>query len=117
PVPSRVDEPGIAGAEILDTETESLQRGGAEAREEDVRLRDELEQQLAPGRLLDVDPDAALAAVVLVHREVGTAGAAPEALGAQAAHRIALPGVLDLDHVGAEGRHERSGRSNSNTLR
>src|SRR5688572_9926051 len=93
-----VDEPGIEAAQALGAGAEPLGRARAEVLDVDVGIRDELVEELAVGRLLEVAADAALVAVVGL-----------EMLGIEAA-LIGAAGIafraLDLDHVGAQvGEH------------
>ena len=53
----------MALAQLIDAETEALHGAGPEILHQDVRLRDQLGENLTAGRALDVDRQRALAAV------------------------------------------------------
>ena len=93
---SGIDDRGIDLLHHLVGEVEPLHHSGAVVLDEDVVVRQHLEQQLAPARLAQVEGDAAFVAVPV--DEVGRI----EAVGAGASAGVANAGLLNLDHVGAE---------------
>ena len=91
-------QPRIAGGQDLVAHAPFLHGAGAEVLDQDVGLVDQGQGQFPALRLAQVEGHRAL--VAPDHRPPGR-----QALGqgpAPLAHGIALAGVLDLDHVGAE---------------
>ena len=86
---------GLLGGERRVVQPELSHDAGPEVLDEDVRARGEPHEGLPPGRGLQVEDDAALAAV-----EGGEAGAVGAGARAHLPRRIAV-GRLDLDHVRA----------------
>ena len=98
-VPAGIDQAWIDRPELFDTEAEPLEDRRQVVREEHVGLADEAEHHLASGRRLEIQPDAALAAVGQLHGRVDSGATHP--LRDQAAIPVARDGVLDLRHLGA----------------
>ena len=101
-----VDEARVLLAQALVADAEAVEHARAERLEQHVGVADQPQQHLLAGGRLEVDPDRALAPVE--RQEQGAAGAR---LGALVVRRrpadvVAEPGVLDLDHVGAEVREQ-----------
>ena len=118
PVAPRVDEPGVDGAQLVDTEPEAVERVGEEVGEEHVGGADEPEQQLAPLVRAHVEADAALATVRELHRLVHAAVGDPQdPLAHEAAVAVAGDGVLDLDDVGAPVGEQRARHGDEEELR
>src|SRR5215207_3168604 len=100
-----VDERRVRLAKYLVADAQVVEHTRPEALDQGVGGLDQLEQRLSAALLLQVDPDRALVAVERqVERRAG-----PERgvlLGSVVRRRpadvVALAGVLDLDHVGAE---------------
>jgi hypothetical protein len=106
------DQLRIALAQLRLAEAEALGRAGPPVLHEHVGAIHEREQGLAAARLLEVEHDAALAAV-RVHVEA-RAPAAP--VGADP-HRVADPRRLDLHHLGALIREDHAGEGARQDLR
>ena len=105
PGDAREDDAGIHRRQLLVAEVPALERAGAEVLGDDVRDAHELEQQLLPLRLAQVQRDA-----LLVPRLDGPPeGAAFVAGLAPVAERIRLAGRLDLDHLGAHVAEQPAG--------
>ena len=107
-----VDEGRVRLAQHVEADAELVEHAGPEALDQHVGRLGQLEQGLAAPLLLQVEADRAL---VAVQREVDRrAGAERRVLlgavvGRRPAHVVALAGVLDLDHVGAEvGEQQRA---------
>ena len=95
-----VDDAGVQGAEDVVAEVQVLHDARAEVFDEDIELRHEGEKEVTALRLLQVQDDGALVAVVVeeVLRILGAGGE-------RTAGRVAL-GRFDLDHVGTKpGKH------------
>ena len=99
-----IDQLRIDLAQFLPTEAVLLGRTGPEVLAEDVGLRDELAQDLAPLLALEVQGHALHAAIVGFEE-----GAAHVRQHGHAARRVAALGRFDLDHVGAEIGHQHPG--------
>ena len=97
-----VDDGGVHGAQILVTQPEALHHAGAEVVDHHLHARDEALHDLDRARLLEVERDAALAAVV--RDEVGDGAVAREDVAAALA-----VAPLDLDDLGAHVGHQRRG--------
>src|SRR5262245_58209715 len=80
-------------------EAEPRQRGGTHVGQEYVGARDQLERDLARGRLAEVEHDAALAAIVVL--EDGIPGQICAQHSREGARGGADSGRLELDHGGA----------------
>src|SRR5262249_14809011 len=117
PRAAHVDDARIARADVFHVDAQALARARQEVGEEHVAAVREPVEELAARRLADVDPDAALAAVALLHHEVDTALGKAEARGGEAALRVAVHRVLDLDHLGAPVAEHRTGRGHEPPLR
>ena len=102
-----VDEIGTDGAHRLEAEAEPVQHTGPGVLDHEVGRRHEA-QEVRPSRLVvEVEHDAALAAVVGVEPQAGQAVRLPGGELALASRRR-TPRRLDLHDVGAEpGEHER----------
>src|SRR5262249_46864529 len=70
PVAADIDRPGIARPKRLDAEPGAFDRLGAEARQENIRRFDEAQKDFAARLRLQIERDALLAAIVLLHGEV-----------------------------------------------
>src|SRR5262249_35065664 len=116
-MPAHVDDPQVDGPDGLHVDAELAACLGQEVGEEDVGGLDEPDQHVAPLRVADVDADAALPAVRLLHHEVDAAGVGEEAGGHQAPLRVAGDGMLDFDDVGAPVGQHRPGRRHEPPLR
>ena len=88
----------MALAQLVDAETEALHGAGPEILHQHVRLRDQLGENLAAGRALDVDRQRALAAV---GRDEQRGELAVLVDGGAAAPGDIAADRLDLQHVGA----------------
>ncbi len=97
-----VDDPGVLLLEPLVADPEPVQHAGAEALEQHVGLAHEPQQHLAPRLRLEVDADRALVAVQREEQRRAGALLRPLVVRRRPAHVVAQPGVLDLQHVGAE---------------
>src|SRR5205823_13483019 len=108
---ARVDESRVAGAEGRGVEAEARRHALSEVLHEDIRTVREAPDDLHALRLLQIDRQALLVAVVRLEVEVRTVREV-EALRAQnPAARITLA-RLDLDHLRAEvAEHHRGDRS------
>src|SRR6185436_2095098 len=103
-----VDDALVALARSLVVEAQAFQGVHAEVLDDDVALLDQLEEQLLPFGLLQIDDDAALVAVQA--DEIG--GLAVLERDAPHAREIARAGRLELDHLRAEvGEHRRAERA------
>ena len=89
-------QPGIARVQGIPTQAQPLHHAGTEILQHDVGTVDQLPEDFQIGRILEIEPDAAL---VAVPQHEGRALALDE--GRRAAHGIALR-AFDLDDVGAE---------------
>lgn len=94
---ARQHEPRVALAEHVVTQTPLLQRAGPETLDHHVGGLDQLQEQLLPAWVAQVEGDAALVAGMDGPEEVVTVqlGLAP------VPQRVRPVGCLDLDHVGA----------------
>ena len=101
-----VDEPGVLLAQPLVSDAEAVHHARAKRFEQHVDVADQPQQHFLAGWRLQIDPDRALAAVE--RQEQGAAGARLGSLVVRRrpANVVAQPGVLDLDHVGAEVREQ-----------
>ena len=104
-----VDDRRVRGGHVLVAESEALDGTGAEVLGHDVEARRQLQHEIAPGRLLEVDDDGALREVVA--QEGGADGAAVGIghRGRRAPPEVARAGRLDLDHLGAEAPQQLGG--------
>ena len=113
-VRARIDEARVPRAEIRITDAESLGDAAAEVLQHDVGLVDELPENLEAFGLLEIEEDAALAAVDVVVAQNGLHVRAVDAdhVGAEFGERAATGGageddaeVYDFDALkgGAEG--------------
>ena len=94
-----VDDPRIARADRRVADAEAMGHAGAEGFDEDVRARGQAQQRFDPFRALEVEHEAALAAL-----RVGEEHRDAIALQADLAARLAAR-RLDLDHLGAMVGH------------
>ena len=116
-VAARVDDLGVDRADVVDVEPELRERRRQEVRDEHVRGLDQAQQQVAALGGRDVEADAALAAVVHLHRLVHSARReAEDALAHEAAVAVTGDGVLDLDHVGTPVGEQRAARGHEHEL-
>ena len=99
-VAAGVDDARIAGPQIGNVEIERAKSLRPQASQEDVRRFNQLEQRFAPLGILQIQGDALLATIVLLHGEVHRAGLAAIA-DHERAVRIAGSGRLDVDYLGA----------------
>ena len=108
---ARDDEVRIERAEILDREPRSLERAGQPVGQKHVRGGQQAAEVLATPIGLDVDRDAALAAVADLEDEVdvGTGVLPGEASDDQGPAGVTRLDVLHLDDVGAPIRQRRTG--------
>src|SRR5204862_2633863 len=95
-----VHEPRVRRAELLRSEAEPVRGAGPEALQEDVRVLDEPEQDLAPA--LDVERKRALVQVRGVEHD---ARVLPKRR-TPGPRLVAALGMFDLDHVGTEGAED-----------
>ena len=93
-VGTHVDEIRVAGTEVLDVDLQLPARRGQEAGDEHVAPRRQLVQDLPALGDGHVEPDAALAAIGLLHGDAHAVDAGRDAAGAQPALRVAAPRVL-----------------------
>ena len=116
---ARDDDVGVEGADVLDRETGSLESARQPVGQQDVGAGKQPAEELATQLGLEVDRDAALAAVTEFQHEVGVdpRGLAGESPDHQGATGIAELHTFHLDHVGApvrercaRGRHVGPGR-------
>ena len=91
-----IDDGGIDGAHCRLAHTQALHHARPEVLDEHVGVSGEPEDHLAPLRVLQIDGDRALVAVV-----VDEVGGEPAGAVAAGAHVIAAAGGLHLDHVRA----------------
>ena len=97
------------GGHVLVAQAESFDGAGAEVLGHDVEARRQPQDEVAPGRLLEVDDDGALGEVVA---QEGGADGAPVGVGhggRGAAPEVARAGRLDLDHLGPEAPQQLGG--------
>jgi hypothetical protein len=89
----------VPSRELLVAEAEALEYARAIVREQHVRLRDELVQDFLAAVLLEIEGDAALAAVHRQEVRAHMSGANPrkERVGTEPAGEIAGLAILDLD--------------------
>ena len=93
-----VDDGRVRGFERVVAEAEALDRGGAEVRQKDIGILRDGQQRFAPARMLQVEGQRALAAVVRLE-----VGAQPQRRrDVEVTAGIARAPLLHLDHVGAE---------------
>ena len=98
------DQARIGCGELLPAEAPFLHRAGAEVLDENVRLRDQLDEEFDALGATQIDRDRLLVARFRQPRECRVVALGR---GAEAAHRIAADGVLDLEHLGAVFAHDR----------
>ncbi len=110
----RINDLGIRRADVLDIELELLTLRGQVIGEEDVAGLGDLVEQLHARGGGEIETDAALTAVRMLHQGVAHGVELHAAQIDETALRIAAHGMLDLDHVcapvgqdGAGGGHER----------
>ncbi len=113
PGEQRVDDRGLVGPQLLEAQPEAFEARRCEVRDEDIGPRRQARHDLASTRLIEVQRDRALPAVVLREAEVHRL-ARPH--GAVAAVDIAVR-RLDLDHVGAQVGHHRRARRRGEEVR
>ena len=107
----------IDGSEVVDVDAPLRERRRQEVRDEHVGRLDQAKQQIATLGRSDVEADAALAAVVHLHRLIHAARREPEdALAHEAAVPVTRDRVLDLDHVGAPVGEQRAARGHEHEL-
>jgi hypothetical protein len=102
---ARDDESRVHLPELVRPDPPLLERAGAEVLDEDVAVLDEVEQQLLPSLLPQVECDALL--VARLHRP--PEGAPLVARLAPLAQRVRLPRWLDLDDLGAHVAEQPAG--------
>ena len=105
-VPAGVDQTWVERLDVVVGDLEALAGRLQEARDEDVGLLDELEEDGERALMRQIEADAALAAVHLLHHVVVIARTGDQAAQHQATHGVGALGVLDLDHLSAPiGEH------------
>jgi hypothetical protein len=103
PLQRQIDQPRVDLAQVLPAAAQTFDRAGSEVFQHDVRAADEPVNHGLALRVLEIDGDGALVAIVGREESRGEAG--------HAARWIAL-GRFDLDDVGAEvGEHDAGARS------
>lgn len=107
---ARNDDVRVERADVLDGQPRPFQRSGQPVGQEDVGGGEQATEVLAAGVGLDVDRDAALAAVTDLQDEVdvGPRVLPGEAADDQRPPRVARLHVLHLYDVGAPARHSRA---------
>ncbi|GLE54035.1 hypothetical protein ATCCBAA256_35970 [Mycobacterium montefiorense] len=109
---ARNDDLRIEGANVVDGQPGPFQCAGQPVGQEDIRSRQQAAEQLAARLGLDVDRDAALAAVTQLEDEVGVRAGrcAGEPADHQGSPRVAEGDTLHFDDVRAPVRKGRAGR-------
>src|SRR4051812_4657333 len=100
-----IDQGGVRLLQHVVSHAELVQDARAKALDQDVRGLDQLEERLPATLLLQIEADRSLVAVEgEVDRRAGAERVVllVAVVGRRPAHVVALTGVLDLDHVGAE---------------
>jgi hypothetical protein len=115
-IAASIDETRITRLEIVDIEAKRAQRLGTQAGQEHVGRFNQFEKRLAPFIRFQVERDALLAAVVLLHREVGRAYFAPIA-DDERAIGISDAWCFDLDDLGALVGQQHTGTWHEHVLR
>ena len=92
---------GVELAQALEAEAHAGERAGAEVLGDRVRPGDQLLDQLAGARVVDVGGDAPLVAVEVVE-DAGAVRVGVPLCRQAPAQRVHVPLVLDSDHVGPE---------------
>ncbi|MBE1536870.1 hypothetical protein H4W34_006703 [Actinomadura algeriensis] len=103
---------GVHRADVLDVDAQPRAGAGKEVGEEHVAGADQLVEHRRRLRLLQSEPDAALAAVRAVHHRRERRAVPADVLAEHLddpALRVALLRVLHLDDVGAPVREDRTG--------
>lgn len=114
--PARVDDLRIDRAKIVDVDPQLGPGFGQKVRQENVGVLDDLVEQFAAFGLGDVEPEAALAAVAVLHQEVDVLGVVLSSDLHQAALAVAFDRMFDLDDVCAPVSQNRAGGRDERVL-
>ena len=104
-----VDHRGFVGPDVLDLDTQTPACVGAHAGQEDVGRRHQPGQQRPPVGVAQVDRHRRLAPVGGLEVGVDAPVDGMEPCGHERPVRVALGGMLDLDHLGPPLGHDRAG--------
>jgi hypothetical protein len=105
----QVDRRRVPLGDHVIAEAEAVHRPRLEVLADDVEAGDQRQEQLAALGSLEVDGHAALVEVVAQERGAHRAAVGVDHVRERPPARLARPGVLDLDHVGAEAGQELGG--------
>jgi hypothetical protein len=96
----------VTGRQHVVAQAEAVHRAGLEVLGHDVEVGDQVEEQRAAGRVLEVEPDAALAEVVAQERGADPPAVGVEHVGERPPACLAGRRVLDLHHVRTQAGQE-----------
>ena len=111
-----VDDIGIGRPDVLDVDLHFLARTRQEIGQENIRLPGEFIEELATFRMDEIDPDAALAAVGVLHQKVDRPGVVLAAHLQQPTLAVSTFGVLHLQHIRTPVRQDRTRCRNEGKL-